>query len=71
MINLGRHIFLSRFSLRPGKLLAHFGGKAMLKTYFKYPAVLCRMRRGHLAGEIDAIANHLESVGYAHKAANR
>ena len=32
----------------------------MLETYFKYPGVLHRMRRGPLAGLIDQIASDLE-----------
>ena len=43
----------------------------MLNSYFKYPAVLRRMRRGPLAGEIDKIAGDLERSGYAHDAAKR
>jgi hypothetical protein len=38
----------------------------MLDHYFKftYPAVLRRMRRGPLGGEIDAIASALTRTGY-------
>lgn len=43
----------------------------MLNSYFKYPGVLRRMRRGPLAGEIDKIAGDLESTGYAWEAAKR
>lgn len=43
----------------------------MLSTYFKYPAVLRRMRHGPLAEEIDEIASGLERAGYAWLAAKR
>ena len=43
----------------------------MLETYFKYPAVLRRMRSGPLADEIDEIASDLESAGYDWLAAKR
>ena len=43
----------------------------MLDTYFKYPAVLRRMRCGPLTEEIDEIASDLERAGYDRLAAKR
>ena len=43
----------------------------MLETYFKYPGVLHRMRRGPLAGVIDQIASDLERTGYSPGSAKR
>lgn len=41
----------------------------MLETYFKYPRVIERFRRGALGDEIDAIAADLLRVGYTHGSA--
>jgi hypothetical protein len=43
----------------------------MLDYYFTYPAVLRRMRRGPLGGEIDAMAGALRRAGYTRLSARR
>ncbi len=43
----------------------------MLESYFEYPGVLRRMRRGPLAAEIDNVAEDLERIGYSRGAAIR
>jgi hypothetical protein len=43
----------------------------MLESYFKYPGVLRRMRRGPLAGDIDGLAEELGRLGYTRVTARR
>lgn len=43
----------------------------MLDSYFKYPGVLRRMRRGPLAGDIDDMADEFTELGYTHATARR
>jgi integrase len=43
----------------------------MLESYFKYPGVLRRMRRGPLAGDIDGLAEELTRKGYTRATARR
>lgn len=43
----------------------------MLDSYFKYPGVLRRMRRGPLAGDIDGLAAEFACVGYTRATARR
>jgi len=43
----------------------------MLESYFKYPGVLRRMRRGPLAGDIDRLASELARAGYTRATARR
>jgi integrase/recombinase XerD len=47
------------------------GGHDMLDSYFKYPGVLRRMRRGPLAGDIDGFAEELARLGYTRATARR
>ena len=42
----------------------HIGGHDMLNSFFQYPKVLARLRRGPLASDIDAIAASLARQGY-------
>ena len=43
----------------------------MLESYFKYPEVLRRMRRGPLAADMDVLAEELDRIGYARATARR
>lgn len=43
----------------------------MLDSYFKYPGVLRRMRRGPLAGDIDDLADEFAALGYTCATAKR
>ncbi|WP_437631625.1 hypothetical protein [Sorangium sp. So ce854] len=43
----------------------------MLESYFKYPGVLRRMRRGPLADDIDRLAEELGRLGYTRATARR
>lgn len=43
----------------------------MLDSYFKYPGVLRRMRRGPLAGDIDELADEFAGLGYTRATARR
>lgn len=43
----------------------------MLESYFKYPGVLRRMRRGPLAEDIDALAEDFARIGYARATVRR